>query len=241
MCGCECTRLDPTSIDKQYHVHCLTCLSLLLNFTKLKSYGSGNGVMNPFSEVQGILLNIAAFSCDSDAWNGNAAQEIAHRGLQASYTSLGFFEETWGHKLELRRGGEADAWVPAAELGEQAIRLYYAGNCAMELGQEKQAFLWYEESLAALRVEEELIQDEARGAGLNAVDYEVEQEATTRRLTLSSAVHSQLHLLAGRIELSNSHKRPQYMLDEAKQENGQVRQSRSTKKMFRRRKKHHDL
>jgi len=168
-----------------------------------KSYGSGNGVMDPFVEVQRILLNIAAFSCDREVWPGQEQEQrlqAARRGLQAARTSLGFFQETWGEKLA-RRGVGTGSWVPAEEVGEQAARLYYAGNCALELGLEEQALHWYEDSLAALRLEGELRRDEAavEGGGQSQGQERGERgEEDARKAALQAAVHEQVQLVAAR-------------------------------------------
>ena len=103
--------------------------------------------MNRFTEIQGILLNIMAFSCSqhSSEPSGGTGVDIAvlKKGLEAAEQSLSFFHESWSHE-----GHETYA-IPLHELFDHAARLYYAGKCAVALS-DKRGRQWLEESLAVL-------------------------------------------------------------------------------------------
>lgn len=135
------------------HIFCFVSMS------QLKQYGSGNGVMHPFAEIQGILLNIMAFSCPPPPPVHKDKEHVAdwekfvqlsvQKGLKAAEQSLTFFDQSWGSMLAQQQhsGPSVPPGVPRGEQEDQAVRLYYAGRCASAAGLLEQSKSWLEGSL----------------------------------------------------------------------------------------------
>ena len=102
---------------------------------KYKSYGSGNGVMDPYFEGSIVLERIAALSMDTGDLQGcvDSVQSI-----------VGFYNEIWASKT-------ADI-IPEKVLREYANRLALGTECANKIGNKALTKQFNDKAVATMRL-----------------------------------------------------------------------------------------